>query len=86
MIGMEPDETTRKRENSQGLDVVDDSAGGRSVVNVGVGRHFDRVGWFGLVGDWPRRCDEIVLLREKEKERDSCSSIRWSIEPDRSIY
>jgi len=33
----------------EGLDVVDDSAGGRSVVNVGVGRHFDRVGWFSLV-------------------------------------
>jgi hypothetical protein len=49
MIGMEPDETTRKHENSQGLDVVDDSAGGRSV-GVGVGRHFERrVGlvWFG---------------------------------------
>lgn len=76
-----------QRENSQGLDVVDDSAGGRSVVNVGVGRHFDRVRlvWFGR-GFGLRDAMKIVLLREEERERDSCSSIRWSIEPDRSIY
>ena len=41
--------------------------------------------WFGRkVG--LRDAMEIVLLREEERERDSCSSIRWSIEPDRSIY